>query len=118
PPEVARRPADRGVPGLVYLQANDSLDDSQFDTAARRKGLDYIRDHLDRFPVVVAARVGRIWGVFRPQEDIENDIFFERRGTFPSWSGAIMYYALLPAAIYALVIMRRRRVPISPMIAM
>ena len=28
-----------------------------------------------------------------------------------------MYYALLPFTIYALVIMRKRRIPISPMIA-
>jgi hypothetical protein len=117
PKDIERRLAQRGVPGLVYLQANDKLDDSEFDTAAREKAFDYIREHASRVPVVVAARVGRIWGVFRPIEDVENDILFERRGHFPSWSGAIMYYALLPAAVYALVIMRRRRVPISPMIA-
>ena len=45
------------------------------------------------------------------------DIFFERRGQWPSWAGAYMYYALLPFSVYALVIMRKRRVPISPMIA-
>jgi hypothetical protein len=45
------------------------------------------------------------------------DIFFERRGKWPSWAGAYMYYALLPFAVYALVVMRRRRIPISPMIA-
>ena len=30
------------------------------------KAFHYIEDHLSRVPVVVAARVGRVWGVFRP----------------------------------------------------
>jgi hypothetical protein len=120
PPQnaVQRRVASgNDVPGLVYLQANDKLDDSEFDTAARHKGIDYIENHLSRVPVVVAARVGRVLGIFRPEQDVNFDIFFERRGKWPSWAGAYMYYALLPLAVYALVVMRRRRRPISPMIA-
>ena len=105
------------VPGLAYLQARDPRDDSQFDTTARKKAFSYIGDHLSRVPVVVAARVGRIWGIFRPSQDVNFDIFFERRGKWPSWAGAYMYYALLPFAAYALVVMRKRRVPISPMVA-
>jgi 4-amino-4-deoxy-L-arabinose transferase-like glycosyltransferase len=105
------------VPGLVYLQANDELDDSEFDTAARERAFNYIEDHTARVPVVVAARVGRIWGLFRPTQNVDFDIFFERRGHWPSWTGAWMYYALLPMAVYALALMRRRRVPISPMVA-
>jgi hypothetical protein len=107
----------KGVPGLAYLHAVDPRDDSQLDTTAREKAFDYIKDHLSRVPVVVAARVGRIWGVFRPRQDVNFDIFFERRGYYPSWTGAYMYYALLPFALYALIVMRKRRVPISPMIA-
>jgi hypothetical protein len=45
------------------------------------------------------------------------DIFFERRGHWPSWTGAWMYYGLLPLAVYALVVMRRRRIPIWPPVA-
>ena len=51
------------------------------------------------------------------RQEVNFDIFFERRGKWPSWAGAYMYYALVPFAVYALVVMRRRRVPISPMIA-
>jgi 4-amino-4-deoxy-L-arabinose transferase-like glycosyltransferase len=105
------------VPGLAYLHARDPRDDSVLDTEARNKGFDYIKAHLSRVPVVVAARIGRIWGVFRPRQEVNFDIFFERRGKWPSWAGAYMYYALLPFAVYALVVMRRRRIPISPMIA-
>ena len=113
---AAELPAARYVDD-AYLHARDPRDDSQLDTTAREKAFTYIGDHLSRVPIVVAARVGRIWGVFRAEQDVNFDIFFERRGKWPSWAGAYMYYALLPFAVYALVIMRRRRVPISPMIA-
>ncbi len=106
------------VPGLAYLDARNAGDDSVFDTQGRDKAFHYMREHLSRVPIVVAARIGRVWGIFRPEQDMNFDIFFERRGTFPARSGAYMYYALVPFAVYALVIMRRRRIPISPMIAM
>ena len=121
PPEDAQQREilrGTGVPGLAYLHARDPRDDSELDVSAREVAFDYIGDHLSRVPVVVAARVGRIWGVFRPQQEVNFDILFERRGKWSSWAGASMYYALLPFAVYALVIMRKRRVPISPMIAM
>ena len=105
------------VPGLTYLQVNDPRDDSEYDTDARKTAFDYIENHKARAPVVAAARVGRVWGVFRPEQDVNFDIFFERRGHWPSWTGAWMYYALLPLAVYALVIMRKRRIPIWPPIA-
>ena len=118
PKSSARSSRGTGVPGLAYLHARDPRDDSELDTEAREKAFEYIGDHLDRVPIVVAARVGRIWGVFRPSQEVNFDIFFERRGKWSSWTGAYMYYALVPFAVYALVVMRKRRVPISPMIAM
>jgi 4-amino-4-deoxy-L-arabinose transferase-like glycosyltransferase len=105
------------VPGLTYLQVNDPRDDSEYDTDARKTAFDYIENHKARAPLVAAARVGRVWGVFRPEQDVNFDIFFERRGHWPSWTGAWMYYALLPLAFYALVIMRKRRIPIWPPLA-
>ena len=47
-------------------------------------------------PVVVAARVGRMWGVFRPIQNVNFDILFERRGLWPSRAGRAMYAVLLP----------------------
>ncbi len=105
------------VPGLVYLIAQDPRDESIPDATARSKGLHYIRDHLGRAPIVAAARVGRVWGIFRVQQQVDFDVFFERRGRMPSWAGTFMYYALLPIVGCALVAMYRRRTPISPMVA-
>ncbi len=105
------------VPAVAYLLAQDPRDESIPDKAARTKALHYIRDHLSRAPVVALARVGRVWGVYRVEQQVSFDDFFERRGHWPSWAGTWMYYALLPFSVYALVLMRRRKVAISPMIA-
>ena len=51
---------------------DDPRDDSELDTDARKKAFDVHRATTwTRLPVVVAARVGRIWGVFRPEQDVE-----------------------------------------------
>ena len=107
----------KDVPAIVYLLAQDPRDESIPDVRARSKALDYIRDHLSRASIVALARVGRVWGVYRVEQQVSFDDFFERRGHWPSWAGTWMYYALVPFSVYALVVMRRRRVPISPMIA-
>jgi hypothetical protein len=93
------------------------LEESRIDLRARRKATDYIDDHLSRVPVVVAARIGRVWDVFRPTQNVHFNDFYERRGEAASWAVLIGYYLMLPFAIGGLVVMRRRRVPIFPMIA-
>jgi hypothetical protein len=113
-PEQRRIFNQTDVPGFAYLQVDDPRDDSEYDTDARKTAFEYIGDHLTRAPLVAAARVGRVWGVFRAEQDVNFDIFFERRGHWPSWTGAWMYYGLLPLGVYALVIMRKRGTPISP----
>ncbi len=104
-------------PGVAYLLAQDPRDESVSDVKARTKAIHYIEDHITRAPLVAAARVGRVWGFFRVRQEVGFDIFFERRGHWPSWAGTWMYYALVALSLYALVWMRRRRIPISPMIA-
>ncbi|HLM18112.1 MAG TPA: glycosyltransferase family 39 protein [Acidimicrobiia bacterium] len=93
------------------------LEESRIDLRARHRATAYIDDHLSRAPVVVAARVGRVWDVFRPTQNVHFNAFYERRGDAASWAVLIGYYLLLPFAIGGLVVMRRRRVPIFPMIA-
>jgi 4-amino-4-deoxy-L-arabinose transferase-like glycosyltransferase len=92
-------------------------DESVIDAAARDQGLDYVSNHLTDQPVVVAARVGRLWDVYRPLQGVELNDFYERKGLWPSRLGLAAYYALIPFAIHGLVVMRRRRVPIFPFIA-
>ena len=94
-----------------------SLDESQRDLVPRKQAIEYTKDHISRFPLVVAARVGRLWGLFKPGQTTAFDWWIEGRGRAPSWIGLFAYYALWPFAIYGLVLMRRRRIPILPLVA-
>ena len=91
-------------------------DASTRETVERRQGLVYVRDHLARVPVVVFAREGRAWGVFRPFEQME----LEARTGTSLWvfqAGFVVHWLLLPAAIIGAVLLRRRNVPLFPLIA-
>jgi hypothetical protein len=92
-------------------------DESVVNEAAQKKGVDYMKDHLGRLPVVVAARVGRLFEAFRPAQGIEFDRFFERRGLWPSRLALAAYYLLLVPAAYGLVVLHRRRKMIWPFLA-
>ena len=95
-----------------------SLDESQRDLVPRRQAIDYTKDHLSRLPLVVAARVGRLWGLFKPGQTTALDWWIEGRGRAPSWIGLFAYYALWPFAVFGLIVLRRRRIPILPLVAL
>jgi len=80
----------------------------------REVGLQYMADHTSELPKVVAARIGRMWELWRPAQSVEFNDFFERRGYWSSVAAILMYYVLLALSVYALVLLRRRRVTIIP----
>jgi 4-amino-4-deoxy-L-arabinose transferase-like glycosyltransferase len=93
-------------------------DASVRDVVWRKIGTTYIKDHLSDLPKVIAAREGRIWGVYRVQQQEILDWYVEGRGThaqvqWAQWS----YWALLPFAAVGVFAMRRRRIPTSPLLA-
>src|SRR5690606_9571516 len=67
-------------------------DKSVAEEKARAQAVDYIKDHLDRVPTVVAARVGRLWHLYRVEQGISFDVFFERRGRVPSELAVRAFY--------------------------
>ena len=93
-----------------------TLDQSQQGPKQRRRALDFVDDHLSRVPVVLAARAGRLWGVFRPLQtvDLMRD---EGRERAVGIMGLLALYASVPLGIAGAVILRRRRIPISPLVA-
>ena len=92
----------------------ENVDESQRDQAPRDFAIEYIEDHLSRVPLVAAARVGRLWGVFKPGQTTAFDWWIEGRGRVPSWISLFAYYAMVPFAIGGLVVMRRRRIAHPP----
>lgn len=94
------------------------LDESERDLIPREAALRYVGDHLGRLPVVVAARIGRLWNLYAPLQTVRWDGELEGRGVLATRLGLVSYYAMLPAAVYGLVVLRRRRLPLSPLLAM
>lgn len=82
-------------------------DESQQALEYRRRGLEYAADNLDRLPTVVAARLGRVWGVFRVSEQANYDAF-EGRVREVTIAGFVTYYPLLVAAVGGAVVLARR----------
>jgi 4-amino-4-deoxy-L-arabinose transferase-like glycosyltransferase len=82
----------------------------QFDAGKR-----YMEHHLSRVPVVVLARVGRVWDFYEPLQMVDVDVH-EGRPIPASFAGLLAYYALLPAAVVGVVEMRRRRITQWPLL--
>lgn len=107
--------------GLYVFQCHVPAVDESGDESDRARrltevGLRYARDHAGRLPVVVAARVGRVWGVFRPIDTIRADIVH----TWSDGAAQLLAWSYALVAIGGLVgffVLRRRRVPISPLVA-
>lgn len=87
-------------------------DESVFDATERHQALDYIRAHKKQYVVVVAARVGRIWDMFRPWQTARFDGVIEGRGLAQARVALAAFYLYFAAGILGLVALRRRRKPI------
>jgi 4-amino-4-deoxy-L-arabinose transferase-like glycosyltransferase len=86
-------------------------DESEYSRVWRERGLDYARDHAGRIPVVVAARLGRQFDVFRPRQGVYL-ASGEGRDHRAQWLGVYMFWAMLPLGLAGAVVLRRRRQPL------
>jgi 4-amino-4-deoxy-L-arabinose transferase-like glycosyltransferase len=80
----------------------------------RKLAIEYVRDHIDRVPVVVAARVGRQWELFRPGQTVDF-AFIEGRDRRSVQIGQLGFYLMMPLTIAGSLALRRRRHPLLPM---
>jgi hypothetical protein len=93
-------------------------DESDAAALGQRLGVEYITAHKGRVPVVVSARVGRMWGVFRPGQQMRIDAFAEGRGLWGARVGLITFYEMVAVGVVGLVLLRRRKIPILPLVSM
>ncbi len=87
-------------------------DQSQVSSAYRRLAFNYIEHHETRLPVVVLARVGRTWGVFRPGDMISYNKN-EGREPWVTRLGMVVYYPTLLFAFAGVLVLWRRRARLS-----
>ena len=91
-------------------------DRSVVSNALRTEGLHFVRTHLGRVPVVVAVRVARVWSLYAPGQ-MANYNRNEGRPVWASWLAFASFWLLVPFAVWGGVLLRRRRVPITPLVA-
>ena len=92
--------ADRSVLGVMY----------------RKDATNYIGDHLSRVPVVIAARLGRVTGLWNVRQQIQLDTFPEGREKWVAHWAWYSYYALALLSIVGAFALRRRKVPVFPLL--
>ncbi len=79
------------------------------------RGGDYRKDHLGRLPVVMGARVARLWSVgWVGQMATVNT--FEGRPKWASITGVVSFWVLVPFAAAGAVIARCRRLTVWPLL--
>jgi hypothetical protein len=83
-------------------------DQSQVASALRHRGLAYMKDHASRVPLVVLARLGRTWSLFRPADMVKFNTG-EDREEWVTRLGLIVYYPTLLLSIGGAVALWRRR---------
>jgi 4-amino-4-deoxy-L-arabinose transferase-like glycosyltransferase len=108
------RGRDIGSWDIRCVMTRIGSDESEAAAQARRAGLDYAGAHLGRLPLVVLARLGRTFELLQPVRQAEQA---EARAEGLELAGAVVWFLLLPFGVYGLVLLRRRGVPLVPLLA-
>ena len=105
------RAAEAHTPGW------DELDGSQRERRVRREVFEYIGDHGDRVPLVMAARVGRALKVYGVGQEIDYDDLIHDQDRWVVYAGLVSWYVVAGLAVAgAFVLRRRREVPVFPLL--
>jgi 4-amino-4-deoxy-L-arabinose transferase-like glycosyltransferase len=90
-------------------------DPSVVNASLRSRALRYMGDHAGRYPLVVAARIGRLWSVFHVSQTVGSDVG-EGRPRWASYLGVAALYVLVALAVVGGIVTRRRKVAIWPLV--
>jgi 4-amino-4-deoxy-L-arabinose transferase-like glycosyltransferase len=88
--------------------SRSTLDSERSERLVREAGIDYMRDHPRRVPLVVGARVGRIVGVYRPTQQRDLDALTEGVTMWVATFGMITVPVTIAGAVAGGVVLRRR----------
>ena len=84
------------------------LDQGEASAAYTEAAVEYALDNSERWPAVLAARIGRVWSLYRPLQmaDLNQG---EGREVWASLLALAGYGLLAPAAVWGWIVLRRRR---------
>ena len=81
------------------------------------QGRTYARDHADRLPVVLAARLGRAWNLYAPFQNAAFDKI-DGKSERVSVAGVWAWWAALALSVPGLVLLRRRGATVLPFVGL
>jgi 4-amino-4-deoxy-L-arabinose transferase-like glycosyltransferase len=116
--DLAAYAAEEGLSEDEASSRLRAMDESERAAVAGARAQTYIRGHLSRLPVVMVARVARMWDLYRPFQNVRFNWQLEARGEGTSWAALWSYWALLPFGAVGLVALRRSGRPLSPLLGM
>jgi 4-amino-4-deoxy-L-arabinose transferase-like glycosyltransferase len=92
------------------------MSETAFSHHIRQKGIDYALGHVDRWPVVAAARVARLWGFWDPRVTTRAEASETRNRKWQAlaWPTSL---ATLALGLYGFVLLRRAGRPIAMLVA-
>lgn len=97
--------------------SNQTLEESVFSARIRADAEEHVRQNLGALPKVGAARVGRLWGAFRPSDGVELDVL-QNRPRPVSWAGLATLALLVPLAAAGALRLRRAGRPVVLLLAL
>jgi 4-amino-4-deoxy-L-arabinose transferase-like glycosyltransferase len=106
------------VDALARSGLPEDTDRSVLAAMYRDDAVHFIRGNLSRLPVVVAARVGRMTGVWNLRDQAELDHFPGGRETQLAWAAWWSFFVVAILAVAGAIVLRRRGTPILPLVAM
>ncbi|HYP48321.1 MAG TPA: glycosyltransferase family 39 protein [Thermoleophilaceae bacterium] len=86
------------------IKEHPGKNEAEHHSEALRDGVRYAGDHAGRLPVVLAARLGRVWSVYKPFQIPEG------RSVRVQKLGVVMFFLLVPLAAWGALLLRRRGV--------
>ena len=101
---------------VCAIDVPPSKEESVVAAESRDRAFTYIREHAGELPKVAVVRFARAWSLYAPGQMAE---YREGEGleASVSWTGTIMYWALLPVAAFGVVTARRRGLRLLPFAA-
>lgn len=95
----------------------DVPDQSVLDAYYRKRAVRYYSHHKSQVPLVVAARIGRMFGVYQPKQQNFADRYVDKRGSYDLVRASqASFWILGLLSIPGLILWRRRKIAIYPLV--
>jgi 4-amino-4-deoxy-L-arabinose transferase-like glycosyltransferase len=102
--------------GCMRIDRAHRLSEATYADRLRDRGVSYALNHVDRWPVVVSARVARVWGIWDPDEQTTRETRETRNLSWQRMTWPVSL-ATLAVGLVGFWLLARRKRPIAVLVA-